>query len=213
MSARVCAALAYGALMLAGAVLAGISLVAQTPPRPSETTQAGTLRPRPQTATFPPSTHATVNQLMRGLFFPASNVVFAAQGDDPAAVPRDRQGSKSTDLLKSVFGGWEAVENSALAIADAAPLLLAPGRTCANGRPAPVTEAEWTRATEDTRQAALASFRAARARDQDLVLDAAGQLAEACSRCHRVYRSEGSTRSDPQARCAPRPAVPSGRPR
>ena len=212
MSARVCAALAYGALMLAGTVLAGISLVAQTPPRPSETTQAGTLRPRPQPATFPPSTHATVNQLMRGLFFPASNVVFAAQGDDPAAVPRDRQGSKSTDLLKSVFGGWEAVENSALALAEATPLLLTPGRTCSNGRMAPVTDADWTRYANETREAALVSASAARAKDQAQLIEATDQLSGSCSNCHRAYR-EGGRGADVSARCAPRAPVPSGPPR
>ena len=61
---------------------------------------------------------------MRGLYFPASNVVFAGQTDDPATIPRDMRGSVSTDLLRSVFGGWEAVENSALAMAEATPLLL-----------------------------------------------------------------------------------------
>lgn len=180
--------------------MAGATLAAQAP-RQTETTPASS-----------PSPRATVNQLMRGLFFPASNVVFAAQGDDPAAIPRDMQGSKSTDLLKSVFGGWEAVENSALAIADAAPLLLTPGRPCANGRTAPVTEAEWKRATEATRQAALVSFRAARAKDPEQVLDAAGQLAEACGSCHRAYR-EGGRGTSQQARCAPRPGTPTGPPR
>src|ERR1035438_3703856 len=35
-----------------------------------------------------PVVHATLNQLMRGPFYPASNVFFAAQALNPADVPR-----------------------------------------------------------------------------------------------------------------------------
>ena len=174
--------------------------------RPTETTPAGQARPRPQTAAFPPSTPGTVNQLMRGLYFPASNVVFAGQTDDPASIPRDLRGSVSTDLLRSVFGGWEAVENSALAIAEATPLLLAPGRTCSNGRMAPVADTEWTRYANDTREAALVSARAARAKDQERLIEATDQLSMSCSNCHRAYR-EGGRSTDVRARCAPRPVL------
>lgn len=175
-------------------------------------TPSGQARPTPRTATFPRSTAATVNQLMRGLFFPASNVVFAAQLDDPASIPRDVRSSVSTDLLKSVFGGWEAVENSALAIAEGVPLLLIEGRACSNGRPSPVGEAEWQRYAEATRTAALLSAKAAHAQDQDLIVDATGQLSESCSACHRAYRSDGGLPPDPLRRCAPR-ASGQGRPR
>ena len=185
---------------------------AQQAARPTETTPAGQARPRPQTAAFPPSTPGTVNQLMRGLYFPASNVVFAGQTDDPATIPRDMRGSGSTDLLKSVFGGWEAVENSALPLAEATPLLLTPGRTCSNGRMAPVTDADWTRYANETREAALVSASAARAKDQAQLIEATDQLSGSCSNCHRAYR-EGGRGADVSARCAPRAPVPSGPPR
>ncbi len=204
-----------GYVQRAGAVVAlaltcAAATAAQQATQPTETTPAGPARPRPQTATFPPSTPGTVNQLMRGLYFPASNVVFAGQTDDPATIPRDMRGSVSTDLLKSVFGGWEAVENSALAIAEATPLLLTPGRTCSNGRMAPVADADWTRYANETREAALVSARAARGKDQERLIEATDQLSGSCSNCHRAYR-EGSPGADQRARCAPRASRPAPR--
>src|SRR5262245_54503552 len=59
---------------------------------------------------------ATVLQVMRGILFPNSNVVFSAQGDDPAAVKKATDPSTATDPLASTYGGWEAVANSAIAL-------------------------------------------------------------------------------------------------
>ena len=68
---------------------------------------------------------------MKGILYPASNVIFAAQGDDPAAVPKAADPSTATNPLASSYGGWEAVENSSMALVEAANLLTIPGRTCA----------------------------------------------------------------------------------
>src|SRR5271169_1957184 len=78
-------------------------------------------------------TPATLAQLMKGTLYPESNVVFAAQDQNPADVPHAKDPSMATDLLTSAYGKWEAVENSALAIAEVANLLALPGRKCANG--------------------------------------------------------------------------------
>src|SRR6185295_3792419 len=93
--------------------------------------------------------------------FPNSNVVFFAQADDPAKVAADAAGSRSTDPLASVFGKWEAVENSALALAEAANLLTVAGRTCSNGKPAPVQDPEWRTFVEELRTSSLAAYTAA----------------------------------------------------
>ena len=61
----------------------------------------------------------TLAQLMKGTLYPESNVVFAAQDENPADVPHAKDPGMSTDLLTS-YGKWEAVENSALAIAEVA---------------------------------------------------------------------------------------------
>src|SRR5438477_2676285 len=89
--------------------------------------------------------HGNLRQLMRGILFPNSNVVFFAQGADPATVPQDTDPSSSVNPLASLYGGWEAIENSGLAMAEAANLLAIPGRTCANGKPVPVQNADWQR--------------------------------------------------------------------
>ena len=63
---------------------------------------------------------ADVNQLMRALFFPNSNVVFLTQRMNPQEIKQASEPSAATDPLMSVFNGWGAVENSALTISDSA---------------------------------------------------------------------------------------------
>jgi hypothetical protein len=77
--------------------------------------------------TLKPEVYANLGQLMRGILFPNSNVIFAAQSDDPAKVPPAKDPSTSTNPLASTYGGWTAVENSALALSEAANLLILPG--------------------------------------------------------------------------------------
>ena len=80
--------------------------------------------------------HADLNQLMRGVL--PGNVVFSAQADNPGDVKfvPGHDPSMSTDPLTSTFGGWLAVENAALALAESANLLSIPGRSCcSNGLP------------------------------------------------------------------------------
>src|SRR5688572_697295 len=56
--------------------------------------------------------HGNMNEVMRGILFPNSNVIFASQSDDPAAVKQAKDPSLATDPLTSIYGGWTAVENS-----------------------------------------------------------------------------------------------------
>ena len=80
-------------------------------------------------ANAPQEIHADLNQLMRGVLYPAANVVFSAQVDNPGElkfVP-GHDPSMSTDPLTSTFGGWLAIENAALALAESANLLSIPG--------------------------------------------------------------------------------------
>ena len=65
---------------------------------------------------------ADLRQLMRGILFPASNVIFAAQSENPADVPPANDPSMATNPLASTYGKWEAVENSALALSEVANL-------------------------------------------------------------------------------------------
>lgn len=137
----------------------------------------------PQT---PPA--ANLNQLMRSLFFPHSNVVFFTQRYDPAAVKSAAEPSASTDPLTGVFGGWEAVENAALTLADAADLLMTPGRKCSNGRDVPLANADWVQMVKVLREASMAAYKAALTKDRDKMLEASDTLATSCSNCHNKYR-------------------------
>ncbi len=142
-------------------------------------TQAQTPAPRPA---------STVQQLMQAILFPNANVIFATESDDPAAVPRDARPSASTNPLSGLYGGWQAVENSSLALLESADLLNLRGRACDNGRPVPVDESQWKAAVEAMRVSARATAAAARTRSQEQISEANAQLAESCSGCHRIYR-------------------------
>jgi hypothetical protein len=130
---------------------------------------------------------ATVNQLMRGILFINSNVVFSAQSDDPAGITQDAQGSRAVNPLAGVFGGWQAIENAALALVESATLLEMP-RACSNGKPAPVKDAEWRKFVEELRQVGMAAYKAGQAKSQDAILDVSDQMTQMCAHCHGMYR-------------------------
>ena len=129
-----------------------------------------------------------LNQLMRGLFFPHSNTVFAAQREDPAQIKRAPEPSAASDPLTGVFGGWEAVENSALALIESADLLMTPGRVCSNGRPVPVAAEDWGRFAEQVRDAGKVAYDAAKTKNIDNMIEASEVLNTSCSNCHGRYR-------------------------
>ncbi len=137
-----------------------------------------------------PVVEATLAQLMKGTMFPDSNVIFFAQSEKPQDVPKAKDPSTATDPLTNVYGGWEAVENSSLAIAEAASLLSLPGRKCSNGRAVPVSDPDWNRFVQGLRNAGMKAYKAAQSKDQDKILDAADTLTTACGSCHEKYRDK-----------------------
>jgi len=141
-------------------------------------------------ATTPKAVQANLGQLMKGVYYPNSNVIFFAQANDPAKVKPAQEASTATDPLQNAYGKWEAVENSALALVDAANLLTAPGRKCANGRAVPIGNADWGKYVQGLRDAGMVAYRAAQAKDQDKILDAADVLTNACANCHDKYREK-----------------------
>jgi hypothetical protein len=141
-------------------------------------------------------------QLMRGIIYPASNVIFAAQSTDPASVkPATPDPALSTDPLSSTYGQWQAVENAGIAMAEAANLLTIPGRVCANGRPVPVQNADWPKFVAGLRAAGMAAYKAAQSKNQDAILDAADKVSTACSDCHDVYREKSDAQGGLKGRC------------
>jgi len=141
---------------------------------------------------FPPV--GNVAQLMRGVFFPNSNLIFTVQTHDPAEKPpapkpdAQANGFSWVDWGAGIYGGWQLIDNAAIAIADVSPLLLTPGLRCENGREAPVTDADWIRFTQQTIAVSKQVYRLSQARNQEAVSDATGDLADACLACHQVYR-------------------------
>jgi hypothetical protein len=135
-----------------------------------------------------PQAHATLNQFMKGIMFPNSNVIFAVQDRDPSTVPTDDAGSASTSLSSGIYGGWASVENAGLAIAEAASLLTVPGRVCQNGTPVPVDNEDFKAAVQGLIDAGLAATEAAKTRNVDAFLAISDQLVTACAACHDVYR-------------------------
>jgi mono/diheme cytochrome c family protein len=157
-------------------------------------------------------------QLMRGIFFPNSNLIFTVQTHDPGAkapppsTTNQSGGFSWVDWGAGIYGGWELVDNAAIALADASPLMLAPGIRCENGRPAPVTEPDWIKFTEQMIAVARQTYKASQSRNQETVSDATGDLADACANCHQVYRDirapgrapDPSDPSNKAARCVHR---------
>ena len=136
--------------------------------------------------------YANLGQLMKGILYPNSNVIFAAQNQNPAEVKPAQDPSTSTDPLASTYGKWEAVENSALALSEAASLLLVPGRRCANGRPVPLQNPDWPKFVQGLRDAGMTVYKAAQSKDQDKILDAADVMTTACANCHDKYREKAN---------------------
>jgi hypothetical protein len=142
------------------------------------------------TQTFQPHVMANLLQLMRGTLFPESNVIFAAQDQNPSTVPPAKDPALATDPLASSYGQWQAVENAALAIGETANLLIIPGRKCSSGIDVPLKNPDWAKFVQGLRDAALTAYKAAQSKDQDKITDASGTLSEACSNCHDKYREK-----------------------
>jgi len=137
-----------------------------------------------------PQVEANLAQLMRGILCPASNVIFFAQSEDPEKVPPAKDPALATDPLANSYGKWQAVENSALALAEAANLLTIPGRKCSNGLPVPIGNADWPKFVQGLREAGMKAYKAAQAKDMDKILDAADTMTAACANCHDKYREK-----------------------
>jgi hypothetical protein len=155
-------------------------------------------------AQAPPVTvrvQANLAQVMRGILLPDSNVIFFAQSNNPAGVKPAPDPSSATDPLASSYGGWTAVENSSLALSEAARLLTVAGRRCSNGRPVPVMNADWMKFVQGLRDAGIIAFKAAQTKDQDKMLDAADAVTTACANCHNVYREKTQEQGGLASRC------------
>ena len=131
--------------------------------------------------------YADMLEVMRSILYPAANVIFTAQSEDPEGFELIGRRSTSPNPFTSAYGGWQAVELAGLALAESANLLMIP-RLCGNGRPAPVQDAAWQIWAQEVRDAGMTAYAAAQTKSQEAILDAAGAVSDSCLHCHRQYR-------------------------
>ena len=130
----------------------------------------------------------TLAQLMRGVFFPNSNLIFDVQSRDPEAPPEAAEDGSVTSTFASIYTGWQVVENASIAIAEAANLLMFADRMCENGRPVPRDQDDFVQYAMELEAAGRAVYEIAKMKDRDGVIEATNTIAEACENCHAVYR-------------------------
>jgi hypothetical protein len=138
-------------------------------------------------------------QVMRGIFFPSSNIIFNVQLHDPADAPKtaptDAGAFSWTAWGSDIYPGWQMIDYAAVAIAESAPMMLSPGRRCENGKPVPVDRPDWIKFTQELAEAGRAAYRASQTRNQQVVSDVTNQLADSCLHCHQVYRDRRGSRN------------------
>jgi hypothetical protein len=155
-----------------------------------------TQAPPPAPAAPATKAYGTLAQLMRGIPFPNSNIIFDTQSTDPAAAqkPVEGQAVGATQQFSGVYGGWQAVENAALALQETANLLTIPGRMCENGRPAPVDQEDFKKWAQGLADAGAAAYKAAQSKNMDAMVEVSGTVADACAACHEKYRDKEDTK-------------------
>jgi mono/diheme cytochrome c family protein len=143
-------------------------------------------------------------ELMRAIAFFNSNIIFNLQQHNPDTEPPKEIDPAGSDWIQwsfTVYPGWLAVDQAAVALTETAPLLLTPGRRCQNGKLVPVDNADWKQWTADLVEVGKKTYAASKARDYAAFENIAGELSDACDNCHRVYRDAGGTEGSGQNRC------------
>ena len=115
---------------------------------------------------------ASVGHIMRGIVDPAANVVFGAVSTTVTAAGVEEKAPRTPEE-------WDAVANSAAALAEAGNLLLVGTRR--------VDDRDWTRFATSLSTSSTVALRAAEARDAKGVFDSGEAIDNACDGCHRLY--------------------------
>jgi hypothetical protein len=105
----------------------------------------------------------TMSQLMVDIIYPTSNDIFYIVRKPP-----------SNDAE------WEAIQRSALTLAESANLLVMPGRAR--------DQDKWLADARLLLDAGNLAFKAARAKDYDAIVALNEQLVTSCTTCHQDYR-------------------------
>jgi hypothetical protein len=115
----------------------------------------------------------TTSELMVTVIRPASDALFYIETRTPAD-----------------GDGWTALEGQALMVAEAANLLMLPGRAR--------DQQQWIADATLMREAGAAAFKAAKTRKVEAVAAVSDQLYESCVACHQHYRPGYGRRPPPR---------------
>ena len=116
---------------------------------------------------------ATVKQIMNGIVGPAATVVFESVSTTVTVAGID-------DKFPRSDAEWEAVGNSAVALAEAGNLLMMEGRA--------VDKGEWIKMSQAMIDAAKVALKATEAKSADGVLESGDAINVSCDNCHRRYQ-------------------------
>jgi hypothetical protein len=120
-----------------------------------------------------PTPVGTVKQVMKGIVGPAATVVFSSVGTTVTEAGRD-------DKAPHTDEEWEAVGNSAIALAEAGNLLMMEGRA--------VDKGEWIKMSQAMIDAAKVALKAVEAKSADDVLASGDAINVSCDKCHQRYQ-------------------------
>ena len=168
--------------------------VVRTAPAPAATAAAGTL----------PPPEGNLAEFMRSIAFPNANILFNTQLKDPGAQAKKELAKAPFDYVEwgsTVYPGWLAIDQAAIALTESASLLLTPGRKCQNGRPVPMDRADWKKYVDDLIQVGKLAHQKSLARNYDDFIEISEKLNDACANCHKVYRDKGGTEGSGAQRC------------
>lgn len=130
----------------------------------------------------------TLAQVMRGIFFPNSNIIFDVQARDPEAPAGENDDGTVSSTFASIYAGWPSIENAAISIAEGTTLLMLEGRLCQNGLDVPLADTEFVEYAREMEDVARAAAAVAATKDRDAMINATNDLAGGCENCHSAYR-------------------------
>lgn len=121
-------------------------------------------------------TELPLGDVMGHIISPAAFAFWNAWGE-----VSDEKGAHN--LRPTTEAGWEAAENGAVTVAEAANLLLLPSRRRDDG--------DWVKYAQALHDVALEAMEATEARDSDRMGTAGARLDQACEACHLKYLPGG----------------------
>jgi len=169
-----------------------------------DTTLAQIVMPAAAARATVPALEGNLAELMRAIAFPNANIIFNLQLKNPSTPRPKPLAAAPFDYVEwgaTVYTGWLTVDQAAVALTETAGLLLAPGRRCQNGRPAPVDRADWKQFVAALVEVGQLAHRESRARNFEAFGGISEKLNDACANCHKVYRDKGGSEGSGAARC------------